>query len=106
MQAFYDGDMSSLHEQLAALRGDTAKPATATLEDEVRALVATVLKIPVTKLTDAPHLESLDRIELAVRIEDTFGLPTEQLTWEDSLTMDDLVAAIAAHRQGEKPEEI
>lgn len=89
--AFYDGAMSSLHEQLAALRTSTNDAAAPTVEERLRALVATVLHVDAAEVTEPVLLDSLSRIEMALRIEDTFGLKAEDLHLDEQLS----VAAVA-----------
>ena len=89
--AFYDGAMSSLHEQLAALRTSTNDAAAPTVEERLRALVAAVLRVDAAEVTEPVLLDSLSRIEMAVRIEDTFGLKAEDLHLDEQLS----VAAVA-----------
>lgn len=78
--------MTSLQEQLAALRADTAAASTsaeATTATKLRTLMAAITGVTTEDIADNSLLiddlgfQSLDLIELAVRCEQTFGVKTD-----------------------------
>lgn len=78
--------MTSLQEQLAALRTDTAAASTsaeATTATKLRTLMAAITGVTTEDIADNSLLiddlgfQSLDLIELAVRCEQTFGVKTD-----------------------------
>ena len=78
--------MTSLQEQLAALRTDTAAASTsaeATTTTKLRTLMAAITGVGTENIAgnslhiDDLGFQSLDLIELAVRCEQTFGVKTD-----------------------------
>lgn len=102
-----------LHQRLNLdhLTADASEPnGTGGGESTVAALIALVNAhfdtepSPETPLAEV-NITSLDRIELAIRIEEQFGVPVNEAVYEDSETVADLADYLDQHSPDRKAQE-
>ncbi|WKD57284.1 Acyl carrier protein [Corynebacterium capitovis DSM 44611] len=86
------GAFTSKPEGPAATQSDT---------ERLIELISRFTDVPVTpdKTLDELGITSLDRIELAVRAEEEFGIPAEESSYAGSPTAADLVAKLPGERK-------